>query len=193
VSSPYEAAAELLAEHPLALVIDMRCLTPGDLPLVEMARQRDLEVLAVGSLPFGVCTADLSGVRLTARGDLSASLRDLSAGLGRAAAPVVDVPRAGPVGEVRPPRPEAEAPEAQVEESPHMTALAQWVIKASRVGQDAAETPPTENEKTNPAPARDQNEHKNEQKDEQKDEKLPDRPGELLTSEELAALLEDRP
>jgi len=74
VTSPYEAAAELLEDHPAALVIDLRCLTPGDLPLVEMARQRNVEVLAVGVLPLGVVTADLSGVRLAARDHLAALL-----------------------------------------------------------------------------------------------------------------------
>jgi hypothetical protein len=74
VTSPYEAAAELLEDHPAALVIDLRCLTPSDLPLVEMARQRKIEVLAVGVLPLGVVTADLSGVRLAARDHLAALL-----------------------------------------------------------------------------------------------------------------------
>ena len=33
VASPYEAAAELLAEPPLAMVVDLRCLTPQVGPL----------------------------------------------------------------------------------------------------------------------------------------------------------------
>lgn len=70
VTSPYQAAAELLAEPPLAMIIDLRCLTPGDLPLIEVARQRDVEVLAVGSVPLGITTTDLSGVRLAAAGHL---------------------------------------------------------------------------------------------------------------------------
>jgi len=175
VTSPYETAAELLAEHPLALVIDMRCLTPGDLPLLEMARQRDIEILAVGSLPFGVSASDLSGVCLTTREHLAPRLRDLVAGLGRPALLPGDVPRARPVGEVRPPQ-----PDRPVGESPRLSALAQWVIKASRVGQDAAK-------QTAKAPA-----GQNKDEDKNGDGKLPDRPGELLTREELTALLEDR-
>ena len=38
VTSPYEAAAELLEDPPLVLVIDFRCFAPDDLPLIEMAR-----------------------------------------------------------------------------------------------------------------------------------------------------------
>jgi hypothetical protein len=77
VTGPYEAAAELLCESAVALVVDLRCLSPNDLPLIEMARQKGLEILAVGSLPLGISAADLSGARLASRDHLSLLLDEL--------------------------------------------------------------------------------------------------------------------
>jgi len=80
VGSPYEAAAEVLDGQVLALVLDLRCLTPRHLGLLEVARRVRVEVLAIGSLPLGVSTADLSGVRLVAAVDLADQLRRLARG-----------------------------------------------------------------------------------------------------------------
>ena len=153
VTSPYEAAAELLAEPPLAMVIDLRCLTPGDLPLIEMARQRGLEVLAVGAVPLGITTTDLSGMRLSARGHLSALLE------GFAASP----PSGGQV---------PVSSQAVAGESPELSSLARSIRKASRAGSKAAKAPDGAKAKADDKP-------------------LGDSPDELLTKEELAALLED--
>ena len=154
VTSPYEAAAELLAEPTIAMVIDLRCLTPGDLPLIEMACQRGLEVLAVGSVPLGITTTDLSGVRLAARDHLSPMLEGLAAS-----------PLSG--GQV------PVSSQAPVGESPELSSLAQSIRKASHTGREAAKAP-------DPAP-----------KAKADDKPLGDCPDELLTREELAALLED--
>jgi hypothetical protein len=153
VTSPYEAAAELLAEPPLAMVIDLRCLTPGDLPLIEVARRRGVEVLAVGSVPLGITTADLSGVRLAARGSLSVMLDGLA-----------ESPPSG--GSV----PVSSQPVAS--ESPDLSAAAPATPKAPHAAPKTADAP---------AP-----------KAMADGEPLPESPDELLTSEELSALLEDR-
>ena len=153
VTSPYEAAAELLAEPPLAIVIDLRCLTPGDLPLIEMARQRSLEVLAVGSVPLGITTTDLSGVRLSARGHLPVLLEGLAASSMSGGPVPVSNRIAG--------------------ESPDPSSPARSIGKASHAGREAVKAPDA-------AP-----------KAKADDEPLGDSPDELLTKEELAALLGD--
>jgi|GEM_PF-2326411 len=155
VTSPYEAAAELLAEPPIAIVIDLRCLTPGDLPLIEMAYQRGLEVLAVGAVPLGITTTDLSGVRLSARGHLSALLEGLAQSL----------PYDGQDGN---------SAQALTGESPEPSSQARSIEhKASRTDRKAIQT-------FAPAPKA------------QANDKPPGKsPNELLTREELAALLED--
>ena len=152
VTNPYEAAAELLVEPPLAMVIDLRCLTPGDLPLIEIMRQRGLEVLAVGAVPLGITTTDLSGVRLSARGHLSAMLEALDGSLSAGAAGVSH---------------------RAAGDSPDLSSLARWIRKTSHADRETAKAP-------DPAPKA------------KADDKPPgDRPDELLTKEELAALLED--
>jgi len=154
VTNPYEAAAELLAEPPLAMVIDLRCLAPGDLPLIEMARQRGLEVLAVGSVPLGITTTDLSGVRLSARDHLSGMLEELAGSL----------PSGGQV---------PVSPQAHPGESPELSSLARSIRKASRSKRKAPKAP-------KPAP-----------KAKAEDKPPVESSDELLTKEELAALLED--
>jgi len=162
VTSPYEAAAELLSEPPIAMVIDLRCLTPGDLPLIEMARQRGLEVLAVGSVPLGITTTDLSGVRLSAWDHLSTLLEGLAA----------SSPSGGQV---------PVSSQAHPGESPELSSLARSIKKASRASRKAA-APPAAAPKAKDAPA---------PKAESVNEPPGDSPDELLTSEELTALLED--
>jgi hypothetical protein len=161
VTSPYEAAAELLAEPPIAVVIDLRCLTPGDLPLIEMTRQRSLEVLAVGSVPAGMTTTDLSGVRLSTRDHLSALLDGLA----------VSSPSGGQV---------PVSSQAVGGESPELSSLARSIREASRAGRKAA-----------PPPAEQKAKAKAKVKTKATNEPPDDSPDELLTSAELAALLED--
>jgi len=162
VTSPYEAAAELLAEPTIAMVIDLRCLTPGDLPLIEMARQRGLEVLAVGAVPLGITTTDLSGVRLAARDHLSSLLEGLAASaLSGRQVPVSSQAAGG--------------------ESPELSSLAQSIRKVSRGSRKAQKAPDTAPKATDaPAPT-----------PKAANEPPGDSPDELLTSAELAALLED--
>ena len=77
VPSPYEAAAELIAEPALALVIDLRLMGRRHLRLLRIARERGAEMLAVGAVPAGLSAEDLSGIRLVARADLKAALEGL--------------------------------------------------------------------------------------------------------------------
>jgi hypothetical protein len=164
VSSPYEAAAEMLAESPLAIAIDLRCLTPGDLPLIEMARQRNLEVLAVGAVPSGITTADLSGVRLSARDHLSALLDNL------ASASQVDESVAVP-------------PQTAPVEAADLSALSQWIGKTPDSARKPARIPA-------PPPAREIADVPVGDAEADQPPRI-DRPNDLLTSEELTALLED--
>jgi len=153
-SGPYEAAAELLAGPVLALVLDLRCLTPRHLRLLSIARENHVEVLAVGSLPFGITTTDLSGVRLTAVNDLPDELRRLA--------------RVGPAAARAPATGTGPAPEA----APEVEAPREPLVRAAPAG------PPKQPVQTGGPRA--------------SGERPAHRPTDLLTDEELAALLEDR-
>jgi hypothetical protein len=171
VTSPYEAAAELLAEPPLAIVVDLRCLTPGDLPLIEMARQRGLEVLAVGAVPLGVTTTDLSGVRLSARDHISVHLENLAS-----------LPLSGEQVPVSPQTDSAQGPE--------LSSLAQWINnnKTSPTVRTEPQTPTPPPARTNADPPVGETEPETRAND-----ATPiDSPNDLLTREELTALLEDQ-
>jgi len=78
VGSPYQAAAEILAKPTTAVVIDLRLLSVDHLQLVRIARQMDTEVFAVGAVPAGLTSEDLSGVRLIARSDLPDAVAKLA-------------------------------------------------------------------------------------------------------------------
>jgi hypothetical protein len=75
VPTAYEAAAEILTSSAAALVLDLRLLGPRHGRLLEIAREKHLEMLAVGALAAGMTTEDLNGIRLVARGDLVAALK----------------------------------------------------------------------------------------------------------------------
>jgi hypothetical protein len=77
VATAYEAAAELIAAPALAIVIDLRMMGPRHLRLLRLARERRVEMLAVGSIPPGLTAEDLSGVRLLARAEVKAELQKL--------------------------------------------------------------------------------------------------------------------
>jgi hypothetical protein len=80
VQSAYEAAAELVAGGAAALVVDLRLMSPRHLRLLQIARQRGVELLAVGGIPASLTAEDLSGVRFVARADLRATLERILAG-----------------------------------------------------------------------------------------------------------------
>lgn len=88
VSSAYEAAAELLAEPSAALVIELGLLHGPHTRLLEIARDLDVEMLALGTLAAGASADDLSGLRLLSRSEVPAVLRKL----GLAPAPIAEQP-----------------------------------------------------------------------------------------------------
>jgi len=94
VSSAYEAAAEILADPPAALVLDLRALTGRHVRLLEIARERHVEMLAVGALPSDLTADELSGVRLTARKDLAGAIERLTARPSRPAGRPEPIPAA---------------------------------------------------------------------------------------------------
>lgn len=81
VSAPsaFEAAAEILAEPTAALLIDFRAMGHQDIRLLGIARQMDVALLGIGTLPGGFSTDELSGVRLVSRKDLPAALARIAA------------------------------------------------------------------------------------------------------------------
>ncbi len=90
VTTAYEAAAELIAAPAAALVVDLRLLGPRHLRLLTIARESQVEILAVGGLPPGMNSEDLSGVRLTSRADVAATLKKLIGAAPLVAAPPSD-------------------------------------------------------------------------------------------------------
>jgi len=79
VASGYEAAAELLVEPAVALVIDFSAMAGRHVQLLEIARELRVAVLGVGELPSRVSAAQLSGVQLISRADLGDALERLIA------------------------------------------------------------------------------------------------------------------
>jgi hypothetical protein len=77
VDSPYEAAAELLSEATLALVIDLRCLPARHGRLVQLAARLGAEVIGCGRLSQGIAADAFSGMRLLAVKDLPAEMHRL--------------------------------------------------------------------------------------------------------------------
>ncbi len=74
VESPYQGAAEILAEPTEAMVVDFRLLSIQHLRLIKIARELGVAVLAVGALPVNISSDELSGVQLVGRGDLADAL-----------------------------------------------------------------------------------------------------------------------
>jgi hypothetical protein len=164
VASPYEAAAELIAAPALAIVIDLRLMGPGHLRLLQIARERGVEMLAMGGIPSGLTAEDLSGVRLLARADLKAAMEKLLQDRqGRyEAAPPPETKQAAPVPAARPP---SVAPPA----APAGSRPAQ----AGAEGTKPAPSPAPRPEPPSAPPA--------------------EGPRSILSPEELAALLEEQP
>ena len=79
VTGCYEAAAEILAEPALALVLDLRAFRAGHGRLLEIARQMGLDIFAVGAVSR-IDTEQLSGIKLVGRKDLTGELVRLLGG-----------------------------------------------------------------------------------------------------------------
>ncbi len=95
VASAYEAAAELLAAPAVAMIVDLRLITGEHVRLIELAREMEVAILAVGALPVGMNADDLSGVRLTSREHLPEALGEI---VQAAASPVTPPESSAPPG-----------------------------------------------------------------------------------------------
>jgi len=181
--SPYEAAAEILCAPTAGIVVDLAILSKGHKKLLDVARGMGTEVLAVGAIPGGLTSEDLSGVRLISKADLNDALhrlreRELSGGPPAPEIPDPDVThqehvpetplhdRGSAGGDENAPSPgvlEAKALQELMKEAP---------ISALQAGN---EDPPSEGSEGEELRQR------------------PSSPSGLLSDAELSALLEDEP
>ncbi|MCD4699182.1 MAG: hypothetical protein K8R91_01230 [Phycisphaerae bacterium] len=90
VGSGYEAAGELLAEPASALLVDLAMLTAGHGPLLKLAAELNVPVVAFGTVTSALDGSVLVGVRLVGAEQASDALRGLLAGVD------VDSPAAAP-------------------------------------------------------------------------------------------------
>ena len=172
VPSGYEAGAEILAAPTAAMVVDFRAMARGDTGLLTVARRMGVELFGVGPLPARMSAEDLSRLRLLSLADLPAAIAERTAP-SEEPPPPVEAPPAEPVP-VEPKKARrrkrkakrSKEPPAQEKQQP----APQEPPPAGETGQPAEAPPPAE-----PTPA------------------APQTPRDLLTPEELAALLKDEP
>jgi hypothetical protein len=212
--SAYEAAAELLAGPCLALVIDLRAMSVRHLRLLEVARKLGLEVLACGPLGPVMDSDQLAGVRLVARPELAAELERLA----EAEAPPEEDAAAMPEQAAGGPMPMSQAAPVQGQPSAPRESLAQDrtsgqaapqaveqaadsiepplpLSPSDRLSVERPEAPPApepglgaaQRSDAPPEPAR-----LTPAKLPSPPTAEPSPPGQVLTREELAALLEDQ-
>ena len=196
--SGYEAAAEILAAPVAALVIDFRAMARPHPGLLDIARRMNVEMFAVGALPAQLSADDLSRVRLISRADLAGQIAQLAAASApppAAAAPeppaaAAEAPRPEPVGatpgDSEQPSGHATAATKKSKSPSKASARPRKRAKAARKPRSGArrkkpiqlpeaEPPPPAAPPEPPAQPRAQ----------------PRAPSDLLTPEELAALLEN--
>lgn len=77
VASGYEAAAELLAEPSSALLVDLAMLTAGHGPLLKLAAEQNVPVVAFGTVTSALDGSVLSGARLVGAGQAADALQAL--------------------------------------------------------------------------------------------------------------------
>lgn len=167
VSSPYEAAAELLCAPTAVLVVELWLLSRRHLPLLALAREMEVDVLGVGALPADLTADELAGVRLT-------SANELAHEVARSARRWAETP-----------------PESPEPRSPHPAAGREAAASASPEpppdqAEDGAEAGFWRSERERPEPAPEP-----EPRDEKGEEESSHHARHLLSPEELAALLED--
>ena len=177
VTSGYEAAAELLTQSAAVLVVDLACLTPPHMSLLQVARRRGATMVGVGSLPGPANAESLSGLRLIARNDLPQALAALVAPPAKSAMQTPDeesasLPEAKET--IRPERPAA--PPSAIGRAESEQAAG---VSTKTPAQEPLPTAPQPHKPGDAAtPARDQAPPMLHQE-------------RLLTSEEIAALLEN--
>lgn len=74
VPSGYQAAAEILDAGAAVLVVDFRSLGKAHVRLLDVARSRGVELLCVGAIPAGITAANLNRVRLATEEDVAGAL-----------------------------------------------------------------------------------------------------------------------
>jgi hypothetical protein len=173
VTSPYEAAAEILAAPVAVLVIDLPAMAPAHLPLLDLARKRGVEMLGTGSLPGGIALESLSRVRLMAFGDLPSELERLTGAEAATKVPAVEPVPAAEAEPAEPPvaEPHEEAP-AEPAREPAKRKPAKRPVKVPAKPKQAAPRPDDAAEDVDSDAAGTRG---------------------LLTPEEIAALLENEP
>jgi hypothetical protein len=175
-SSSYEAAAEILSAPTVALVVDLTILSKGHLKLLDVARQMATEVLAIGAIPTGLTSEELSGVRLVSKADLPAALRALT----ETEAVDIAIEQGAAVSEVI-------QPERVADSSSPGRPGGGGSVNAPSPGELA---PNTLQELLEDAPISAPDPKAGEAED---PKRTPSTPSELLSDAELAALLEDEP
>jgi pyruvate/2-oxoglutarate dehydrogenase complex dihydrolipoamide acyltransferase (E2) component len=76
VASGYEAAAEILASPAEILVIDFRAMSSTHQRLLDTARGLGMQILGMGKVPSDISPEALSRVRLVSQADLPEALRE---------------------------------------------------------------------------------------------------------------------
>ncbi len=195
VASAYEATAEILAASTGVLVVDLRLVRGRHLRLLEIARRMNVEVLAVGTVPPDLTSEDLSGVRMMARADLPEAMQRLAKPPEAAGAPAaVEPPATEPKAAQAEVRPASERAAGRRPEQPPASKPVEQLARGSTEDFDEEDVadllddvPTVESMEAQT----DNQEAKTADKDLNSGEAK--RPLELLSPEELAALLEDEP
>ena len=182
VASGYEAGAEILAAPVAAMVIDFRALSPAHGRLLDVARRMDVAMFGVGPLPIGMSTEELSGIRLVSTVDLPGALDRLAAAAAKAPEPA-EAPGGGEAAPPEAPPPTPPVGEPQAPERPRKR-RARRKKAAKRTARPKAERE-TEPDTAAPAAAS--------PAEDKPRPAAPQVPSDLLTPEELTALLENEP
>jgi len=170
--SCYEAAAELLSAGADAIVLDLELMARQHVGLLALARHAGAKVFVAGRLPKDMGSDELSGVMLLGEEELPAAIDGFSAPAPEGERPA-QAPATEPEQSVRPDeapplsRDEPGAGQAEEAFSPEN--------RQAEPGSRAAESAGPADSPAN------------------RDRQVPLRPSELLTPEELSALLEDEP
>jgi len=176
VASGYEAGAEILAAPTAVMVVDFHALSRGDTGLLAVARRMEVELFGVGPLPGRMSAEDLSRLRLLALAELPEAIAERTAPV-EEPAPPAEPPSAAPEP-VSPPPAEPKKPRRRKRKAkrPKPPPAEPQPAPTPTPPADEEPTPPAEPHPTEPA---------------RETPAAPQKPGDLLTPEELAALLGD--
>lgn len=163
VASPYEAAAAMLAAPTAAVGVDMRLLTRKHLRMLDLARKLGVEVLGTGAIPAGLSADDLRGVRLLGRSELTEELLDGAGGTEPQTETCQPEESASVEGRYEP-----QQPEPAYQQQPRKPVL------VDRPGEDDSQQPEASDESAQPP-----------------QQTPPQSTSDVLSSDEISALLEE--